>query len=105
MESAIPIDVLELCMPITLRPCVPVTDEQLMHFSERNRPYRIERNKQGEITIMTPVTWLMDPQQEIVTIYTPLHDPEILDKPETVLGTDPVAGFELHCSEIWASKS
>lgn len=205
MESVIPIDLLELSMPITLRPYVPITDEQLMRFSERNRPYRIERNKLGEITIMTPVggigggnemlvsfelmgwarqdetgkafspstgfnlpdgsclspdaswlsysrwnalsleqkagypplcpdfvievrsrsdtrklveakmqlwlengaklAWLIDPQQETVTIYTPLHDPETLEKPEMVLGTDPVAGFELHCSEIWASKS
>jgi Uma2 family endonuclease len=49
-----PLDLLELAMPIAIRPAVPVTDEELMRFSERNKPYRIERNKEGEITIMTP---------------------------------------------------
>jgi len=32
-----------------------MSDDALMRFSERNRPYKIERNKEGEITIMTPV--------------------------------------------------
>ncbi len=205
MSRVIPIDLLDLSMPIALRSCVPITDEQLMRFSERNRPYRVERNQQGEITITTPVggigggnemhvcfelmawarqngagkafspstgfnlpdgsclsadaswlpysrwnsltleqkagypplcpdfvievrsrsdtrklvevkmqlwlengtklAWLIDPQQETVTIYRPLHDPETLEKPEMVPGTGPVAGFELHCSELWASKS
>jgi len=50
-----PLDLLELAMPIAVRPAAPVTDEELMRFSERNKPYRIERNKEGEITIMTPV--------------------------------------------------
>lgn len=205
MESDLPIDLLELSMPITLRPYLPITDEQLMRFSERNRPYRIERNNRGEITIMTPVggtgggnemlvsfdlmgwarktgtgkalspstgfnlrdgsclspdaswllysrwnalspeqrdgypplcpdflievrfrsdsrklveakmqlwlsngaklAWLIDPQQKTVTIYAPFSDPQTLERPEVVVGTDPVAGFELHCSEIWACQS
>ncbi|WP_049789381.1 Uma2 family endonuclease [Granulicella tundricola] len=41
--------------PITLRPAEPLTDEDLMRFSEENRPYKIERNNKGEVTIMTPV--------------------------------------------------
>ncbi len=204
MSREMPIDLVELSMPVRLRPNVPMTDDQLMRFSERNRPYRIERNNQGEITITTPVggvgggnemlvsfelmgwarlngsgkafspstgfnlpdgsclspdaswllfsrwnalspeqkagypplcpdfvievrsrsdtralvetkmqlwlengaklAWLIDPQQETVTIYAPLHPPQELEKPETVVGTDPVAGFELHCSEIWSSR-
>ena len=49
------IDLLNLAMPITIRPSAPVSDEELMRFSEQNKPYKIERNKDGEITIMTPV--------------------------------------------------
>jgi Uma2 family endonuclease len=44
-----------LRLPITLRVPVPLSDEQLMAFSYRNRPYRIELNAKGEIEIMTPV--------------------------------------------------
>jgi Uma2 family endonuclease len=50
-----PIDLLELPMPVTLRPNSPISDEELMRFSQRNQPYRIERTKDGGITIMTPV--------------------------------------------------
>jgi len=50
-----PIDLAELPMPVTLRPSKPIGDEELMRFSERNKPFKIERNKEGELTIMTPV--------------------------------------------------
>jgi Uma2 family endonuclease len=54
-QTSIPLCLDELPMPVTLRPAMPVSDEDLMRFSERNKPYRIERNKEGEITITTPV--------------------------------------------------
>jgi Uma2 family endonuclease len=44
-----------LPMPLTLRPPVPLTDEQIMVLSRRNRPYQIERNASGELEIMSPV--------------------------------------------------
>ncbi len=44
-----------LPLPIVLRPPSPFTDDELIAFSRRNRPYRIEKNNQGEIVIMTPV--------------------------------------------------
>jgi Uma2 family endonuclease len=44
-----------LVPPTSLRPSATLTDEVLMRFSEENKPYRIERNKHGEIVIMTPV--------------------------------------------------
>jgi Uma2 family endonuclease len=50
-----PIELLELPMPVTLRANSPISDEELMRFSEENKPYKIERNKYGEIVIMTPV--------------------------------------------------
>jgi len=40
-----------------LRPSAPVSDEDLMRFSEQNKPYKIERNKEGEISIMTPMNY------------------------------------------------
>jgi Uma2 family endonuclease len=42
-------------LPIVLRPSAPVSDEELMRFSQHNKPYKIERNKEGEIAITTPV--------------------------------------------------
>lgn len=49
------LDLLELPMPITLRTAAPVSDQDLILFAERNKPYKVERNREGEITIMTPV--------------------------------------------------
>jgi len=51
------IDLLDLALPIVLRPSAPVSDEDLMRFSARNHPYKIERNQQGDLTIMTPVNY------------------------------------------------
>jgi Uma2 family endonuclease len=43
-----------LLMPITMRLTTPLSDEELIAFSRRNRPYRIERNAKGELEIMSP---------------------------------------------------
>jgi len=51
------IDLLDLELPIVLRPSAPVSDEELMRFSAHNHPYKIERNQQGDLTIMTPVNY------------------------------------------------
>jgi Uma2 family endonuclease len=44
-----------LASPISLRPSVTLTDEELMRFSADNQGYKIERTKSGDITIMSPV--------------------------------------------------
>ena len=44
-----------LPLPIVLRPLSPLTDDELIEFSRKNRPFRIERNAKGELEIMTPV--------------------------------------------------
>ena len=49
------LDVTDLELPIALRPLKRVTDEELLRFSVENKPYKIERNSQGEIKIITPV--------------------------------------------------
>jgi len=52
------IDLAGLELPIVLRPSAPVSDEELMRFSEHNRPYKIERNKEGDLIVMTPVGYI-----------------------------------------------
>jgi Uma2 family endonuclease len=44
-----------LPMPLNFRPPAPMTDEEMIAFSRRNRPYQIERNAEGELEIMSPV--------------------------------------------------
>lgn len=41
--------------PVTLRLAVPLSDKELIAFSYRNRPYRIEQNAIGDLEIMSPV--------------------------------------------------
>ncbi len=44
-----------LPMPLTFQPPIAMTDAELIAFSRRNRPYRIERNASDELEIMSPV--------------------------------------------------
>jgi len=44
-----------LPMPLTVRPPVAMSDEEIVALSERNNPYQIERNAEGELEIMSPV--------------------------------------------------
>lgn len=190
-----------LPLPIVLRPPSPLTDDELIAFSRKNKPFRIERNAKGEIEIMTPVggegsrrknfigreldfyaeeqggvafganagfnlpdgstlapdaawmsesswraltpaqrekypprcpefvvevlsqsdslrmlqakmdvwiangaklAWLVDPYAATITIYRPGAEPEVLDKPDSIEAGDPVAGFRLTTSRLWA---
>ena len=43
-----------LPLPVIVRPATALTDDELMLFSQRNQGYRIERNSQGELEIMSP---------------------------------------------------
>ena len=44
----------ELALPVRLRPEVPLTDDELLRFCAANDDLRIERNKDGELIVMTP---------------------------------------------------
>ena len=44
-----------LPLPATILLSEPMSDDELIAFSRRNRPYRIERNAKGELEIMSPV--------------------------------------------------
>ena len=50
-----PYNLTGLPLPLTLRPNIALTDEELMRLSRENKPYKIERTKLGEITVMMPV--------------------------------------------------
>ena len=40
--------------PVVIRLPEPISDDQLLAFSDRNRPYQVERNARGELEIMSP---------------------------------------------------
>jgi Uma2 family endonuclease len=43
-----------VALPARFHPPVPLTDDELMAFSEANKPCRVERLATGEILVMTP---------------------------------------------------
>jgi Uma2 family endonuclease len=43
-----------VALPARLRPAVPLSDDELMAFSEANKPCKVERLASGEILVMTP---------------------------------------------------
>jgi Uma2 family endonuclease len=84
------IDLLDLEMPVALRPSAPVSDDDLMRFSSRN-PYKIERNKEGEITIMTPVGGIGSTHERYITLELGIWT----RKDGTGIDFSPSAGFKL----------
>ncbi|MBS1813241.1 MAG: Uma2 family endonuclease [Acidobacteria bacterium] len=44
-----------LPLPLTIHVARPLSDNELMAFSRRNEPLRVERNAKGELLMMTPV--------------------------------------------------
>jgi len=62
------IDLNEIQLPVVLRPSVRLSDEELMRFSEQNKPFKIERNKEGELVIMTPVGGVGGTHERYITI-------------------------------------
>jgi len=89
--SAGQIDLIDLPMPVTLRPSAPVSDEDLMRFSSRNNPYKIERNKEGELTIMTPVGGVGSTHERHITLELGIWT----RKDGTGIDFSPSAGFKL----------
>src|SRR5271155_151863 len=43
-----------LTLPVRIVPAAPLSDDELMAFARANEPYRVEKNAQGEIVVMTP---------------------------------------------------
>jgi Uma2 family endonuclease len=47
------------------------------------------------------VGWLIDLDRAVVEIYQPGRAVEVLERPEKVVGDEPVAGFELVMARVW----
>ncbi len=62
-----PLNLESLAAPISLRSAVTLSDEELMRFSADNKLYRIERNAQGDITIMSPVGGIGSANEDYVS--------------------------------------
>lgn len=41
-------------LPVRVRPDHPMTDEELMRFCAANQMLRVERDKNGELVLMSP---------------------------------------------------
>lgn len=52
-----PLNLAGLPLPITMRFRESLTDEELIAFSARIEPYRLEQNENGELEIMTPLVY------------------------------------------------
>ena len=48
------------------------------------------------------LAWMIDPYGATLTIYRRESDPETLTRPDFAIGENPVAGFRLNLSNIWA---
>jgi Uma2 family endonuclease len=44
-----------LTLPVRILPGAPLSDDKFLAFARANEPYRLERNPQGEVIVMTPV--------------------------------------------------
>jgi Uma2 family endonuclease len=53
------------------------------------------------ITNGAHMAWLIDPERQVVAIYRPGDQPEVLHHPTSVQGSGVVAGFELVMTRIW----
>ncbi len=80
-----------LGLPLSLRASVTLTDDELMRFSAENKPYKIERNAQGEITIMSPVGGIGSTHEEYVSGEFYLWNKQT----RSGRGFSPSAGFNL----------
>ena len=61
------LDLVHLQLPLLLRPAKPLSDEDLMRFSRQNRPYQIERMKEGDLRIMSPMGGIGSTHERYVT--------------------------------------
>lgn len=86
-----PLDLTLLVPPISLRSAVTLTDDELMRFSEDNKPYKIERNRHGEITIMSPVGYIGSTHEAYVA--NALYNWAVQDGRGSAVGSN--AGFNL----------
>ncbi len=86
------INVSDLPMPVILRPSAAISDEELMRFSEQNKPFQIERNKNGELIVKTPVGGIGGTQEFYVASMLFAW----IERDGRGIGFGPNTGFALH---------
>ncbi len=80
----------------------PVSPEFIVEVRPRSDQLKsLQAKMQMWIANGVQVAWLVDPKRKVIEMYRPGDTPEIHDNPASVLGTGPVAGFELILSRIW----
>ncbi|WP_086761372.1 Uma2 family endonuclease [Nostoc sp. 106C] len=91
-----------LSSPLVLQipPSMQMTDEQFYDFCQVNRDLRIERNKLGEISIMSP-TGSESGNREVGILGQLGLPEECLDNPNTISGDPVLPGFVLNISKVW----
>lgn len=85
------LNLLDLSFPLTVRPSAPLCDDDLLRFSERNKPYKIERNKEGDLVIMTPIGGMGGTHEFHVTASFAAW----VERDGTGIGFSPNTGFNL----------
>ncbi len=71
-------------------------------ISPSDRRAQVRRKMQQWIRNGVQLGWLIDPGKRTVTMYRPGAEPETLVNPQHVSGVDPVSGFVLDLTHIWA---
>jgi Uma2 family endonuclease len=74
-------------------------------LSETDRRATLEAKMEMWIANGAQLAWMIDPFAATVSIYRPEAAVEVLERPEFVEAGEPVAGFRLVMSRLWASKS
>lgn len=70
--------------------------------SPSDRLPKLKAKMQEWIANGAQLAWMLDPDHRTAYIYRPHHEPKQIMDPERLTGEDPVAGFVLELTEIWA---
>jgi Uma2 family endonuclease len=62
---------------------------------------QLEAKMERWISNGAKLAWLVDPERQVVAVYRPGDQPELLNQPEIVEGSGVVAGFKLAMARIW----
>jgi Uma2 family endonuclease len=82
----------------------PLCPDFLVEVRSKSDPRRmVEAKMQTWLDNGAKLAWLVDPIAKSVTIYRPGQAAETLEQPESVVASDPVAGFILLCAPLWSS--
>jgi Uma2 family endonuclease len=92
----------DILLPEQQERFIPLCPDFVLELrSPSDRLDRIQAKMREYIDNGARLGWLIDPQRQIVEIYRPHCEVEILESPETVSGEDVLPGFVLELAEIF----